>query len=287
MGSVIARLAVKKVKKNSFKMLYTTHGFHFYKGAPFKNWMLYFPMEWYLARRTDCIITINNEDYKNAKKYFESSVTSVEKISGIGVNLNKFSPVSFVEKERLKCKKGYQGKFLLIYAAEFIPRKNHEFIIRNIGKVALKCKNIKVLFAGNGQLFESMKELAKTLKVSQYIDFLGYCTNMPELFGMSDLVLSASVEEGFGMNIVEGMACGLPVVASYVRGHCEMVRDGENGYLFDVRRPDDFVNKVHTLYSDKEFYEKCSRNCIRDAKNFSTERSLHQMERIYLKYMME
>ncbi len=70
MGGVLARLAAREARKKGTKVIYTAHGFHFCKGAPLKNWMLYYPIEKRLAHYTDCLITINEEDYTLAKKHF-------------------------------------------------------------------------------------------------------------------------------------------------------------------------------------------------------------------------
>jgi len=284
MGGVIGRIASRGMRNQGAKVLYTAHGFHFYKGAPLINWMLYYTMEKYLAHMTDCIITINGEDYERAKKHFQSQITAVEKSSGIGVNIDRFSPAEGNEKETLKKKYGYEGKFILLYAAEFIKRKNHRFFIEAASELASLCPNIKILFAGKGELLDEMKKYAEEKSVSKYIDFLGYCTNMPELFKMSDLVVSASIEEGFGINVIEGMAAGLPAVVSVVRGHKEMVVNGENGFLFSVNAPNDFCRDVSELCNSTAMYKRFSEKALLSVQKFSISNSLKQMVSIYKKF---
>lgn len=283
MGGVIGRLASRKIRKHGAKVLYTAHGFHFYSGAPKINWLLYYTMEKWLAPCTDCIITINEEDYRNAKKKFETLKTRVEKINGIGVDIHKFS--SAENKEALKKASGYEGKFLLTYAAEFIPRKNHRFFVEAAKELITKCPNVKFLFAGKGVLAEEIKKYAEQLGVTEYIDFLGFRTDMPDILRMSDVLVSASIEEGFGINIIEGMASGLPAVVSVVRGHKEMVRNNENGYLVNVDNITDFCKKIEKLYYDTEHYKEMSEQAILTAKKFSIENSLIQMEKIYKQYI--
>ena len=287
MGGVIGRLASKKIRKSGSRVLYTAHGFHFYKGAPAINWMLYFTMEKYLSNMTDCIITINKEDFHRAQKHFGSIRTNIEYISGIGVNVDQFKPASIEEKALLKQQAGYAGHFLLIYAAEFIPRKNHRFFIENIRGLIDTCPDVKVLFAGKGKLSEQMKQLAKQNNVSEYIDFLGFRKDLPVLLKMCDIIISASIEEGFGINVVEGMSAGLPAVASVVRGHKEMVSDGINGYLFGVNDPADFCRKIRFFYENKERYASFSAAARETAERFSIADSLIQMSRIYEKYECE
>lgn len=285
MGGVIGRLASRTIRKHGAMVLYTAHGFHFYKGAPKINWLLYYTMEKWLAPYADCIITINEEDYRNAKEKFESSRTKVEKISGIGVDVHRFSPAE--NKDTLKEEKGYAGKFLLTYAAEFIPRKNHRFFVEAAKELIKKCPNVKFLFAGKGVLADETKKYAEQLGVSEYIDFLGFRADMPDVLRMSDVLISASVEEGFGINIIEGMASGLPAVVSIVRGHKEMVKNGENGYLVRVDNAEDFCEKIEKLYYDKKQYQEMSMQAILTAEKFSIENSLNQMEQIYKQYIKE
>ncbi len=285
MGGVIGRLASRKIRKQGAKVLYTAHGFHFYKGAPKINWLLYYTMEKLLAPCADCIITINEEDFNNAKEKFGSPKTKIAKISGIGVDINRFSPAQ--DKEALKKSNGYEGKFLLTYVAEFIPRKNHRFFVEATKELVKNCPDVKILFAGKGALAEETKKYAEQSDVAEHIDFLGFCTNMPDVLRMSDILISASIEEGFGINIVEGMASGLPAVVSVVRGHKEMVKNEQNGYLIDVNDISEFCAKIECLYYDKVQYQEMSKQAKITAEKFSIENSLKQMEQIYKQYIRE
>lgn len=285
MGGVVGRISSRTARKKGTKVIYTAHGFHFYKGAPMINWLLYYTMERFLARMTDCIITINSEDYNRANDKFRNSNLQVYKIDGIGVDISRFSKPTEEEKNVLKAKYEYYDKFLLIYAAEFIPRKNHIFFINALPELIKMCPNIRILFAGKGILMDEMKEIINQRGLSEYVCFLGFCHNMPELYKMSDVVISASIEEGFGINIIEGMASGLPTVASIVRGHKEMVKPNENGYLFDVNKPDQFCNAVRSLYADSQLYSTLSDCALLTANHFSIGHSLEQMSVIYKKYI--
>lgn len=284
MGSVIGRLASRKIRKQGAKVLYTAHGFHFYKGAPKINWLLYYTMEKWLAPHTDCIITINDEDYHKAKEKFESSKTRVEKVSGIGVDIHRFSPAE--NKDTLKEEKGYAGKFLLTYAAEFIPRKNHRFFVEAAKELIKKCPNVKFLFAGKGVLAEETKKYAEQLGVSEHIDFLGFRTDMPDILKMSDVLVSSSTQEGLAINIVEGFAAGLPVVASNVRGNSDAIVDGKNGYSYTLNHTQEFCEKIEILQKSPELRLQMSAEAVVTAERFSIENALRQMTKIYECYTL-
>lgn len=86
---VVTRLAARRVRKSGTKVLYMVHGFHFYKGAPRVNWMIYYPIEKIMASKADVICTVNREDYKRTQKF---NVEQVRYIHGIGINTARLTP---------------------------------------------------------------------------------------------------------------------------------------------------------------------------------------------------
>ena len=285
MGGIIGRLASAKIRKKGAKVIYTAHGFHFYKGAPLINRTIYYIAEKLLVRKTDCIITINNEDFDVAKRKFESAKTKVEKVNGVGIDLQKFNAPDEAEKNELKKAYGYEGNFLLIYAAEFIARKNHKFLIDAVENISLRCPNVKILFCGKGSQFEKMKTYAKKMGVEKYVDFLGFRKDMPELYNISDILISASFQEGLATNVIEGMSAGLPAVISDVRGHSDIVTNGKDGYLFKLNDPSKFCDNIYELYSSRELYNAFSEHAKKKAMEFAVGKSLTQMDSIYKKYL--
>lgn len=100
-GGVVARLAALGMKDRPI-VVYTVHGFHFYKGAPLVNWLVFFPVEWLLSWCTDCIVTIDEEDYQNAQK-LHMGMKQLRLIHGVGVRLERYSgPVREDAKDALR-----------------------------------------------------------------------------------------------------------------------------------------------------------------------------------------
>ena len=284
MGGVIGRLSSVSARKKGTKVFYTAHGFHFYKGAPLVNWLIYYSAEKVLSFFTDCIITINEEDYQRAQKKFATNNTSIRKISGIGVDLEKFSTLSKKEKKLLKKEYGYENNYLLIYAAEFSKGKRHKFLVDNVGELKKHIPNIKMLFCGTGKLFNEVKSYALKENVADCIDFLGFREDMPNIYCISDILVTSSEREGLPINIVEGNAVGLPAVVSKIRGHRDVVKNGKNGYLFPVNDVKEFVSAVTKLANDEMLYNEFSKNAIECSKGFSLENSIKQMKEIYEEY---
>lgn len=285
MASVLARIACKPFRINGkLKLLYTAHGFHFFKGSPKSYWLTYYPVEKWLAPLTDCLITINSEDYNLAKKEFRA--LSVRRISGVGVDGKRFKPGSEAEKSETRKELGVSAdSFVIIYVAEFIHRKNHEFIIRAARALKNEISNVEILFAGRGELMDQMKNLATELGVSSFIHFLGFRKDIGHVINAADVGVSSSRQEGLGMNLLEEMMCGLPVVATVDRGHNEFVVSGENGFLFSLHHPRDFVAHLKTLAENKDLYKKLAEGALQTAQKFNIDSAMAELGSIYEAYI--
>lgn len=286
MGGVLARLAGRRARKNDgLKVLYTAHGFHFFKGSPKSFWLFYYPMEKFLSRYTDAIITINQEDFELVKTSdFRNKQTF--KIPGIGINTDRLLKVTEDLKQQLREKNGYkQDDFLAIYVAEYIPRKNHRFIIDALPELIERIPEIKILFAGRGRDMELTMDYAKSKGVEEYIDFLGFRNEVGNLIALSDIGISASKQEGLGLNLAEEMFSGLPVVGSEDRGHKEMIIHGENGFLYPQNDSKAFIDAIVYLYENPERRKEMGEHAAQSIQKFSLDNSLKEMVRIYERYL--
>ena len=298
-GGVITRLAEKAVEKKRQKvrqkegdklkvvmykpaMIYTTHGFHFYQGAPLVNWLLFYPIEKWLAKTTGLIMTINHEDYNLAKRKFTGA--KVDIIPGVGVDTEKFHPVGRAERQALRQKKGLRPEdFVLIYTGELNKNKNQKMIIETLPQLAMKIPNLKVLLAGQGAEQKNLEKLVKKLKVEENVCFLGYRQDMPQLLQLADVAILASLREGLGLGLIEAMATGLPVVAKDNRGHREVVTSEKIGKLFQT--PAEFVEAIEYLYRNPERRRDMGQFNIRQAKEFSVDVAREKMGVIYDEYL--
>lgn len=287
MGGVLARTASVAARKNGTKVLYTAHGFHFYKGSPLANWLLYYPVEKYLASYADGIITINHEDYRLlSDKNFQ--VKDKFYINGVGVDPARFNPITPEVKSKLRNELGYSdNQFVLVYVAEFIHRKNHRFVVDAAAELKSTIPDLKILFAGRGVLLEEMKNYAQEKGVSDVIDFLGFRTDIEKVMAIADIGISASKQEGLGLNLVEEMFLGLPVVASQDRGHRELVIHNENGYLYNQNNKSQFIEAVNNLYSNHEKRILFGKRSMELAQKFSLDNSVKAMAEIYSYYLGE
>lgn len=287
MGGVLGRLAAKVARKKGTKVIYTAHGFHFYKGAPLLNWLFYYPIEVILSNWTDCLITINKEDYQLAiHKKFKAK--RIKHVHGVGVDTAYFQPVTYTQKKELRQQYGFnEGDFILFYAAEFNQNKNQQFLIETLNYLKQELPNAKLLLAGEGPLLIQCREQTDILGISNMVQFLGFRSDIKELLQLSNLAVASSLREGLPVNIMEAMACGLPIVATENRGHNELIHNHENGWTISPNEPQLFSEKLLTLYKNKQLHQLFSENTHRIIQRYSINRVKKELADIYLSYMME
>lgn len=278
-ASVLTRLAAKKARKNGTKVIYTAHGFHFYKGASIKNWILFYPIEWYLAKYVDTLVLINQEDYNLAKRHFSKRAINIEYIPGIGVDENKYCfNMSVEDKEKIRKSLNIENdKFVIIYPARLCKDKNQMLLLQLMKKI--NDSNVVLVLPGNDEYNGFYQKYVNENNISNVL-FIGDRYDIPQLLKASDLLIASSIREGFGINLVEALACGVPVIAVDNRGHREIVQDGINGFLIknDI---DELVDKFDKLYNDKELYEKMKEKCYDTSKQFFLSHSIEIMKKIY------
>ena len=227
-GGLITRIACRKSRKRGTKVIYTAHGFHFFKGSPIKNWLLYYPIEKICSYFTDTLITINHEDYDFASRRMKAK--KVEYIPGVGIDLSKFDNVD-VDRFKKRREIGVpDNAFLLISVGELNENKNHQVVIKAMAK--LDDPNVHYVIVGIGNKKEHLLSLAKELGLSKQVHLLGYRKDIAELNCSSDVFCFPSFREGLSVALMEAMACGLPCVVSRIRGNTDLISE-DGGALFD------------------------------------------------------
>lgn len=243
---VMTRLAARKARKSGTKVIYMAHGFHFYKGAPKINWMIYYPIEKFCSRLCDTIVTINSEDFERAKKFHAKSV---EKINGIGVDINKFAPDASVRSEKRKELFVKDDETLLLTVGELTHRKNQHILIEALA--LLNNPKIKLAICGCGALEKALKNETAELGVSKQVYFLGYRKDVCDLYNASDIFVFSSLQEGLPRAVMEAMANEKPVVCSNIRGNVDLIN--ENGGMILPNDAECFSNAINELVNSSKF----------------------------------
>ena len=258
-ASMCTRLACRKIRKLGLKVIYTAHGFHFYKGAPLKNWLLYYPVEKICSYFTDTLITINKEDYDLAKRTMKSK--KIEYVPGVGIDVDRFRNVVVDRKAKRQELEIPEDTFLLISVGELNENKNHEVVVKAVGE--LKDKNIHYAIAGAGHLKEHLLKVAEGVGVQERIHLLGFRSDVNELYKVADLCCFPSKREGLPVALMEAIASGISCLASQIRGNVDLINH-INGNLFDLKKSnlaleisdlmDKGINRKKTDFYDMEFF---------------------------------
>lgn len=274
--SFMTRVAARKARRQGTVVMYTCHGFHFHNSSSKKNWLLYYPAEKFLSRFCDYIVTINKEDFNRAKTFH---CKNVRYIPSVGVDINRIKALKINKAEKRKEIGVPDEKILVISAGELIERKNHEVIIRALGK--LQDPDIYYAIAGKGPLLDRLKQVASEVGISDRVLFLGFRTDVFELYHAADISAFPSKIEGLGLAGVEAMAAGIPLVSSNVHGILDYVIDGKTGYAVPPNDIDGFAAALEKLAHDPALRESMRQNCLDAVEPFELSNALNVMWNIY------
>lgn len=274
LAAVVSRVAAHKQK---IKVMYTVHGFHFYDGAPLKNWIMFYPVEKFLAIWTDVLITINREDYERAKRKFK--IKRIEYIPGVGIETAKFYKKIDLDKKN-KIKMGVDiADFVIVSIGELNTNKNHEVVLRAIAK--MKNEKIKYFICGTGNLKKYLSHLVYELDLQNQVYLLGYRNNISDILQLSDCFVHSSLREGLPVSVMEAMASGLPVIASDIRGCRDLIKDGAGGYLFDPLNAEELAEKIKIMISSESIRKKMGAYNINRIRYFDKTVVYERMKEIY------
>ena len=280
-GAMIARLAALSARKKGTKVIYTAHGFHFFKGAPLLNWLLFYPAEWLLAPVTDVLITINKEDHARALKHLHAK--RIEYVPGVGIKTEKFRELA-IDRDAKRQSLGYGEKdFLLLTVAEMTANKNHITILKALSLLKDKeeFSNMHYLICGRGEMWASLEASARELGIADHVNFLGYRTDAPELYQVSDLFLFVTLREGLSVALMEAMSSGMPIICAKIRGNTDLVDDNVSG-VFSENNPEAVAEHILQLYRDCEKRKALGQAASEKALLFDEKNVLEQVKAIYL-----
>jgi len=261
-AAAATRLACRKVRKKGTKVFYTAHGFHFYKGAPLKMKLMFYPVQKFCAKYTDTLITINQEDFELAKRKF--NVKKVAYVAGVGIDTAKFREAD-VNKVELCSEFGIPTDAkILLSVGELNSNKNHSTVIKALSQI--DCSNLHYVIAGDGPLKEQLAKIALENGVEDRVHLLGQRTDVEKIYKLADLYIHPSFREGLPVAVMEAMASGLPCIVSNIRGSRDLIIDGKGGIVVKNNNSEEYKNAIESLIS-KENTDFSDFNMQR-AKNF-------------------
>lgn len=276
-GGLVGRLCGKKY--HTEKIIYTAHGFHFYKGAPLINRTIYKWAEQIMAHWTDVIITMNQEDYEAAKKFRLRKGGTVYKVHGVGITLSDYENIQVNRKDKRRELGLKDSDILCISAGDIVARKNYRVAIEAIAET--KLDNLHYLICGVGPEQEKLEQLAKEKGIEGQIHFLGFRTDIKELLKISDIFLFTSLQEGLPRSLMEAMAVSLPVVCSKIRGNVDLIEEGKGGFLCDPLDVEAFSRALGAIANDSELGKKMGNINRRNVGNYDISVVNKELQKIY------
>lgn len=284
-GGAAGRIASIFSKNKNVKVVFFDHGFDFCKDAPWYVWITFYPFEKIMAKLTDAIICINQEDYYNSKYRLKPKHRSYF-IEGVGADFSKFDVDNkmVIRAQYRKNMNISDNATVLIYLAELTPNKNQRLLIDVLEVIRKKNPDTYLVLAGFDHCDGYYMKYAKSKGLDQYVRYLGWREDVGNLYAMSDICVASSIVEGLGLNLVEGMYSGLPVVATNNRGHSTVITDGETGFLVNQGDVLDFANKVSMLIENEHLKNSIVTKGLSECRKYSTDAVLEKLYSILLNY---
>ena len=278
-GGIAGRLLGKRFKSST--VIYQVHGFHFYKGAPIVNWMLFYPVEKWLAHYTDVLITINSEDFELAQKKMKLRKGGrVYYAHGVGIDLSQYElPENTRKQKRLELDLK-ETDIALISMGDLIERKNYSVAINAVAKAGNA--SLQYFICGDGPEKNKLKKIAKDLGVIDQIHFLGYRTDVKELLKAADIFLFTSKQEGLARSLMEAMANGLPCIASRIRGNIDLLSGVQDSFLCETNNIESYAEKINVLAKNPKMREKIGRSSLIKVHNYSMNVVINELREYYI-----
>lgn len=278
-ASFVTRLALKN--EENLKIVYTCHGFHFYKGSSIFNWILFYPLEKLAAKWTDSLVTINSEDFEIASKFKLRNNGQASKMNGVGIEKEKYVIENFDRNEYRKSLNLKEEDFVILVLAELNKNKNHIQLIKAMNLLKYKYPRIKAIFAGSGPLEEELKNQIKENGLEEKVSLLGWRNDVTELINSSDVVGLFSKREGLGKCLLEAMICGKSVIATNTRGPRELIEQDVNGFMFDIGDVEATAKSIEKLGVEDNFRNEFEERVVETADKYLLDNVLEQLECIY------
>ena len=277
LAAFFTRRAAAGLGRSRPPLVNVAHGYLFDdQTSPLKRRIL-LGAEQLTAGQTDLLLTMNAYDLAAARRFRLGR--RVEPIPGIGVDFARLDGLEMLDRPRLRQELGFGPEdFVLVYAAEFSPRKSQEVLIRALPRLP---ERVKLLLPGQGALWDQCRDLALSLGLEDRVRFPGQVGNMPPLYAAADGAVTASRSEGLPFNVMEAMYAGLPVVASAVKGHTDLIVPEETGLLYPYGDEDAFVRAVGRLLDEPGLAQELGQRAKRSMEPYRLEAVLPQVLELY------
>lgn len=231
LAGAAARMAVRSIKKDRPHFVHISHGYMFSEKGGMKSF-IYKTAEKLTAPQCDDLVVMNSDDLFLATKYRLGK--SLHYIYGMGLCADRFPEIT--DEQRVSARnriKVAKNQKLLLCVGEFSKRKNQTLLIRAFDLIHKQHPDTVLAFAGSGKTEDECRSLCEQLELQNSVRFLGQVSDVNTLYRSCDLLLAASAMEGLPFNVMEALYCSVPVAASRIKGHTDLLEGKDFGVLFD------------------------------------------------------
>ena len=278
-AAFVTRYALKDLDKP--KVVYTAHGFHFFRGNSALKNAIFFNLEKLAGKWTDCLVTINHEDETAAKNHNFLPADRIYYTRGIGVDTNRYASNRVSEEDVMQIRQELNldsSDKLLLCIAEFTPRKRHRDVLNALAK--LNNSQVHIALAGVGPLEEEIKQLAKNLNIDKQVHFLGFRQDIPTLIQAASAVLLVSQQEGLPRSVMEAMCLNTPVIGSNIRGTQDLLEDG-CGILVELGDTDGLAQAMARIVEDPDEAQKIAQKAKDKMVDYDIEQIIEEYTKIF------
>lgn len=265
-------------------VLYTAHGFHFYRGAPLKNWLVYHTAERIAARWTDGLIVMNGEDLASARKLGFTEGENLFYVHGVGVDLALYAGGG-AQGKPVRAEFGLEANEVMVSCvAELTESKDHHFLLQAWQKLAKHGNPARLFLVGGGKLRVALQKKVETEKITG-VHFLGHRRDVPQILSETDIFVLVSKREGLPKSVMEAMAAGKPVIATNIRGNRDLVEDGRTGLLVEQGDVAGLADALEKLISDRRLQEALGASGREKIEDYSLGKVSAEMAAVYKRYL--
>lgn len=275
-GGFMLRLSCLIQSKCNTKFVYTPHGMSFWKGSSLKSQLVYRPLERWICSAMDMNLGMNMEEVENLEQWNKRTAHYVH---GVGLDVARMqNPVRSREQMRDEFGLTESDKFIASIG-ELDDNKNHITVIKALA--TLGRKDFKYVVCGVGPNKDMLLAEAEHMGLKENVILAGYRSDIPDVLNAADIFVFPSFHEGMPVSALEAMACGLPIICSEIRGNVDIIREGDNGYLFQPSDVETLARKLEYLLDDAEKRKVMGLKNKEIVKDFSLESVTEELKRIY------
>lgn len=271
-SNLIGAWAARKSRK---KWIATIHG---WIGTDAKlRW--YEKIDGFILKFAHQVVCVSDANYQSllGRGFMSAKLTVIAN----GIDLKRFSQGQ--SNIQLKQELGVENKIVLTIVGRLAPEKGHEILFKAMTQVIKQNSNVKLLVIGDGPLKNTLEEQTKVLGLFDYVVLAGLRKDMPDIYGICDILINASFTEGLPMTILEAMAARLPVIATDVGGVGKVIKNQENGMLLQAGNPEALAGAIIELAGDEKMRQRFAQKAYQDAcDRFSDARMAVQYQEIYI-----